>query len=489
MSEEDRSAKGVRGSRKCEEVERSKESFEEYRQPVKKAGHETTDGTPLARVTSKGGEAEENMSSEVKDGVAVDSGDKPDASNDSFSSVHEGAEKGEEDGNLNKKSERRYCVKFNMLDDAGQVVNKPFPAALFRQTYKDVRVKLPLAMPRVDKEGRLEIWVQTKEEIDDALKMNQLADLTVCGVFEERKDLSLQLWGRISGVHPQFTEDDIMDELRNYDVMKVRRKTYVRRMMDSNGETKMSVANTGTVDILFQSRISSKVDICGDMFEVTLLAPVPLRCHRCLKFGHKIGECSEQKERCWKCGTTGHKGSMCRKELRCVNCNGEHSSSSSHCPVFIAKLNGNKQRYETRVANAFGGKIVRTAEWKPPVTTSTPTSSNQVKDGSGVQRGMTYAKAVARRAVMLEGAEEPLCYLKEKTVSRQTLKKCSCQRALQKENTDGINSKITTIIKLLKDLIESDLEDFPDVLQVLSRRFDSLLGTDRDVKTTGKASQ
>ena len=80
----------------------------------------------------------------------------------------------------------------------------------------------------------------------------------------------------------------------------------------------------------------------------------PLRCYKCLGFGHIAIKCTEPQNRsncCYKCGKTGHKANSCRNELCCILCQGKgdntqtkHVTGSYMCPAYQAAVKMNKRR-------------------------------------------------------------------------------------------------------------------------------------------------
>ncbi|GFS06292.1 RNA-directed DNA polymerase from mobile element jockey [Elysia marginata] len=62
--------------------------------------------------------------------------------------------------------------------------------------------------------------------------------------------------------------------------------------------------------------------------------PTPMCCFRCHRFGRGRDRCRAREELCVKCGEPGHRGEECKKELRCVNCKGEHPANSKSCPKY-----------------------------------------------------------------------------------------------------------------------------------------------------------
>ena len=57
----------------------------------------------------------------------------------------------------------------------------------------------------------------------------------------------------------------------------------------------------------------------------------PLRCYKCLRFGHGKAHC-RCKQACVKCGRVGHDQADCQQREHCINCNGSHTAASKNCP-------------------------------------------------------------------------------------------------------------------------------------------------------------
>ena len=60
----------------------------------------------------------------------------------------------------------------------------------------------------------------------------------------------------------------------------------------------------------------------------------PIRCKKCLKFGH-IEKICNSKLTCSKCSLEHNSTSCTELNYKCINCNQNHSSTSRNCPIFI----------------------------------------------------------------------------------------------------------------------------------------------------------
>ena len=74
--------------------------------------------------------------------------------------------------------------------------------------------------------------------------------------------------------------------------------------------------------------------------KVRPFVPSPMRCFRCLRFGHTRERCRNQPA-CGKCSSRDHSSDSCTAEtLRCVNCDRDqspHSAFDPSCPAYLAE--------------------------------------------------------------------------------------------------------------------------------------------------------
>ena len=143
---------------------------------------------------------------------------------------------------------------------------------------------------------------------------------------------------------------------------------------------------TNTYFITFSmSTPPEKLRIGYYFVEVKRYIPNPLRCFQCQEFGHSRKFCKKQLK-CWKCGCEGHDGSDCHSEtLCCVNCKGEHFSSSKSCPVWT--LEKEIQRVKTEKSLPYG-------EARRLVTASSSSSSAPTSYANAVRVTATPKRSV-----------------------------------------------------------------------------------------------
>ena len=124
-----------------------------------------------------------------------------------------------------------------------------------------------------------------------------------------------------------MSEADIVMELREQGVEEVSR--FILKKDDKE-------IKTNTLSVTFRTPTPpEKIKIGYYNVTVNLYIPNPLRCFGSQEFGHSR-KFYKKAPKCWKCGREGHEGGEYTSEsLCCVNCKGDHHSSSKTFPVWI----------------------------------------------------------------------------------------------------------------------------------------------------------
>ena len=175
--------------------------------------------------------------------------------------------------------------------------------------------------------------------------------------------------------------------------------------------------------------------------------PNPLRCFQCQEFGHSKRFCKKQL-RCWKCGDEGHDGSDCSSEKKCcVNCKGEHYSSSKTCPVWIKEKEIQKVKAEKNIPYGEAKRLV-----SPPSSSPATTS---------------YASAARSSPKRSIECQTPDFWMNDKITLLELSRKPPVQTASTGSSTDALPTK-TTIKKQNKTT--SSAKETPNKVSSPSRK-------------------
>ena len=99
------------------------------------------------------------------------------------------------------------------------------------------------------------------------------------------------------------------------------------------------LAPTHSVILTFNSTdLPREVKVGYLSVKVRPYVPAPMRCFRCLRFGHTRDSC-RNRPTCGKCAATDHTSDDCSAEtIRCVNCDGTqtpHTAFDRQCPAYM----------------------------------------------------------------------------------------------------------------------------------------------------------
>lgn len=127
------------------------------------------------------------------------------------------------------------------------------------------------------------------------------------------------------------SEENLINNLKSQNVTEIQR--FTRR---DGTKTSLYFVTFSTL------KIPENIYIGYECCKVEMFIPKPLRCFKCLKYGHSKTKCrSEEGEICNNCGDKRHETDLdsvtkrCLRQSKCVNCSGDHSSLSQTCPTFI----------------------------------------------------------------------------------------------------------------------------------------------------------
>ena len=179
-----------------------------------------------------------------------------------------------------------------------------------------------------------------------------------------------------------MSEADIVMELREQGVEEVS-----RFILKKDGKE----VKTNTLFVTFRTPTPpEKIKIGYYNVSVNLYIPNPLRCFGCQEFGHSRKFCKKA-PKCWKCGREGHEGGECTSDsLCCVNCKGDHYSSSNTCPVWILEKEIQRVKAEKKLTYGEARRLVK--ESSPSPTPAPSSYANAVR--TSIARSTTKTVSV-----------------------------------------------------------------------------------------------
>ncbi|KYN19123.1 hypothetical protein ALC57_08549 [Trachymyrmex cornetzi] len=145
--------------------------------------------------------------------------------------------------------------------------------------------------------------------------------------------------GIIRGIPTSITDQDLRSDLRSTSkIIEIKR---LNKRITINGKTDFVPSTTVNLKFAGQS-LSKHVTLYYDLHAVSPFIFRIKTCFNCYRIGH-ISKYCKRNPRCRLCGQPPHgEETICeRQDLspKYINCNGDHLSTSSNCPLFIRQKN------------------------------------------------------------------------------------------------------------------------------------------------------
>ena len=180
--------------------------------------------------------------------------------------------------------------------------------------------------------GKIMVITKNKQQAIKLMKLSQITDeIKVSVTLDVKMNQSI---GVIFHRDLKYSSDEeILEELKNQKVTNIKRM----RKKGVNGES----YETGLYFLTFSVReLPGDIKVGYDIVEVRQYVPEPMRCFRCLKFGHTQQNCRREEEEGKVCGNCSEKthtevNERCTKQPKCVNCGQEHASFAKSCAVYL----------------------------------------------------------------------------------------------------------------------------------------------------------
>jgi hypothetical protein len=257
---------------------------------------------------------------------------------------------------LKSESESGKSLEMKMSDD-GESFEMFSP--IWLKTVVEAAADGPVIEVRKMRNGTVLIETSDKEQASKIIKLVNIAGIYSVTVSE------ISMPQRTKGViwcpDLRYSNDqEVLDSLKPAGVVSIQRlqkretkkvpafKPTLRKIAENlNGLSSKTVIlfapiedsrDTGIYFLTFNCELPTELLIGFTKVKVKPFVNNPMRCYKCLKFGHTQTRCKNNVEVCCNCGQTKHtdqrKSERCEKKPKCVNCEADHNSFSKSCPIY-----------------------------------------------------------------------------------------------------------------------------------------------------------
>lgn len=183
----------------------------------------------------------------------------------------------------------------------------------------------------IRKRGKYNVEVMCKNYIDanaiiDDVNLKKHGLETFVPVYKKFRQ------GIVKNIPVDISEQSILNACESpAKVMDVRRLN--RRNTNSTSDSDRWIPSK-TILITFEGQmLPSEIIILKVNTEVIPYVKKPMQCFKCFEFGHTIQNCKNEAF-CIQCGEKKHENGCLEQTPKCVNCQGDHKSIDSVCPIF-----------------------------------------------------------------------------------------------------------------------------------------------------------
>lgn len=280
--------------------------------------------------------------------------------------------------------------------------NTPFTLV----TYKKQRKQgIPVAFRPLN--TTLNFW-----HVKHLLSLTSVAGLSVKPSIPESYTRNV---GKIRFVPPQYTDHQLLDYLKDFGVLSVRRQQRFKRKEDGTIDTRPAT----TVILQFRSDrpMPERIFLGFTSHPVEEYFGPAVRCYNCQRFGHMARNC-RQTRRCKICAQDhDHKQCNLLRQPHCANCGGDHAASFSGCPQYkqasqLRKeelLNGPRSRFKMPSPNP---EVVNHVQLPPPrakpeIVNHVQLPSPRATDNSQPLQNKSYVSALQNAHIQRSEHQRP----------------------------------------------------------------------------------
>jgi hypothetical protein len=182
--------------------------------------------------------------------------------------------------------------------------------------------------------------VQNKSLIPNLLEVKLLGTQTI-KCYQPTSHWEVK--GVISGIGPDVSEEEIIAAVNEQNPSKISRAIRLNA-----GKEKTPSLSIKLIFVEGVKELPGNIKIGYQRFSVRLFKEKLLQCFKCQGFGHSSKRCGALEKGVYCAGN--HRLSECPKEqIKCANCDGDHTSSYSKCPRLVEAKDVNDIRVEHKL--------------------------------------------------------------------------------------------------------------------------------------------
>lgn len=180
---------------------------------------------------------------------------------------------------------------------------------------------------RITKDGSLAVNVASLPSANRLLAVATLSGVACTAIVPKSYSRSI---GKITGVPLEYRDEELLEYLKDYGVLSLRRQASYYRQEDETAEVKYRES------VILHFRADkpppTRVMLGFTSHPVREHFEAAVQCFRCQRHGHVAKYCRGE-QRCKVCaGQHSYKECSSRQEPRCANCGGQHAASYGGCP-------------------------------------------------------------------------------------------------------------------------------------------------------------
>lgn len=347
--------------------------------------------------------------------------------------------------------------------------------------------KEKLLSHRINKDGSMTVSVASLQSANRLLAVTSLSAIEVTTSVPNSYSRNL---GKIKGVPLEYSDDELLEYLKDFGVISVQRQVSYRRQDDGN------TVSRKTESVLLHFRpdraMPQRILLGFTSHPVDEYFGPPVQCFKCQRYGHIANFCRGP-TRCKVCaGAHNHKECTSKQEPKCANCGGGHSAAFAGCPIKKAAsttrkrelLNGREVRTKAPILNpevvrpppclkSLNDTAAKKVTYRDAVKDTSKTNKEKISDGKSQLHGScscAHRTALSSTAEMPTKENVPGTSITRTNCSQPVSASSAPRRNRQEQRVDIGQLVLPMLFAALKAIINAlpNANDLPEVRALLT---------------------